>query len=120
MAHDWRNPERVVPWKPRQRFQVTSLGHDAASSYNAAMRGAQNVPDARGALERAKQEWAERYRVKPVDGILLEDMAGGRTCLAELQETLEACGLTLRDARGTLDRLRAADLIQPLEVTTPT
>lgn len=118
MAHDWRNPERVQPWKPRQRFQVTSLGHEAASSYRAAVTDAQSSTDARAAMERAKQAWAEGYRVKPTDGILLEDMAEGRTSLAELQATLDACGLTLRDARGTLDRLCAAGLTQPLEVTT--
>ena len=24
MAFDWRNPERVVPWKPRQRFHLSA------------------------------------------------------------------------------------------------
>ena len=31
----------------------------------------------------------------------------------ELQPTLEACNLSLREARGTLDRLVAARLIEP-------
>ena len=29
MAFDWRNPERVVPWKPRQRFRLSAIGHGA-------------------------------------------------------------------------------------------
>jgi hypothetical protein len=45
-------------------------------------------------------------------------MAAGRTCLAELNETLEAVGLSLRDARGALDRMRAAELVQPLDGST--
>jgi hypothetical protein len=32
-----------------------------------------------------------------------------------MKETLEACGLTLREARGALDRLRAAQLVEPVE-----
>ncbi len=51
-----------------------------------------------------------------MDGILLEDLAAGCASLAELQKTLEACNLTLREARGTLDRLVLARLIEPLEV----
>jgi len=118
MAHDWRNPERVAPWKPRQRFQVTGRGFEAAESYRQAMVSAQAAADARTALETAKQEWAQRYSLRPADGILLEDMAAGRTCLAELNETLEAVGLSLRDARGALDRMRAAELVQPLDAAT--
>ncbi|HYM82322.1 MAG TPA: hypothetical protein VEY91_13040 [Candidatus Limnocylindria bacterium] len=116
MEYDWRNPERVVPWKPRQRFQVTALGHEAVASYRSHMSTAQAAAGQREALEQAKQEWAAQYRVQPTDGFLLEDMAGGRTCLAELQETLDACGLSLRDARAALDRMRAAELVLPLEV----
>ena len=33
MAFDWRNPERVVPWKPRQRFHLAPLGHAAAEIF---------------------------------------------------------------------------------------
>ena len=79
------------------------------------MTTAQQAEDARTALEQAKQTWASSLGVRSGDGILLEDMAGGAASLAELQPTLEACDLTLRDARGVLDRLIAAGLIEPIE-----
>jgi len=79
------------------------------------MSAAQQADDARSALERAKQEWATSLGVRPGDGILLEEMAGGAASLAELQPTLEACDLSLRDARGVLDRLVAGGLIESLE-----
>src|SRR5205809_3496596 len=41
VSHDWRNPERVAPWKPRQRFQVTSEGREAAQRYGQAVQVAQ-------------------------------------------------------------------------------
>ncbi|HET9326863.1 MAG TPA: hypothetical protein VFQ05_08840 [Candidatus Eisenbacteria bacterium] len=117
MSHDWRNPERVAPWKPRHRFRTTEAGVQAASRYREMMAAAQQAPDARTALDRAKQEWAASLNVRSGDGILLEDMAGGALSLAELQPTLEACDLSLREARGVLDRLIAAKLIEPLEPT---
>jgi hypothetical protein len=113
VSHDWRNPERVAPWKPRQRFQVTSEGREAAESYRQAVQLAQESGDARRELEAAKVRWAGGLGLRPTDGILLEDLAGGRLSLAELQPTLEACNLSLREARGTLDRLVAARLIEP-------
>jgi len=115
MTEDWRNPERVAPWKPRQQFNVTGDGRTAAEGYRAAVEAAQSSPDPRQELERAKREWAQRLALRPADGILLEDLAGGLNSLAELQPTLQACGLTLREARGTLDRLVAARLIEPLD-----
>ena len=115
MSHDWRNPERVAPWKPRQRFQVTVDGHAAVERYREAMRAAQAADDARRELDLAKGRWAESLALRPIDGILLEDLAAGRVSLAELQPTLEACNLSLREARGTLDRLVAARLIEPLD-----
>jgi hypothetical protein len=115
MSHDWRNPERVVPWKPRQRFQVTDLGRAAAEAYQNAIRNAQQSASPRTQLDQAKQEWADGHKLRTPDGIVLEDLVAGHTCLADMQETLNACGLTLRDARGALDRMRAAQLIEPLE-----
>src|SRR5262245_7385321 len=115
MSHDWRNPERVVPWKPRQQFRMTPIGQGAIDSYREAVRVAQQGSDPRQALDRAKTEWASALKLRASDGILLEDLAAGRTSLAEMQETLDACSLTLREARGTLDRLVAAGLIEPLE-----
>jgi hypothetical protein len=115
MSHDWRNPERVVPWKPRQRFLVTALGIAAADRYQSAIRAAQQGASPRTALDQAKQEWADGLKLRPADGIVLEDLVAGRTCLAEMQETLDAVGFTIRDARGALDRLKAAMLIEPLE-----
>lgn len=113
MSHDWRNPERVAPWKPRQRFQVTDDGREAVERYRQAMSAAQASEDARSELDAAKARWAGALALRPIDGILLEDLAAGRLSLAELQPTLEACNLSLREARGTLDRLVAARLIQP-------
>lgn len=115
MAHDWRNPERVQPWKPRQRFDVTPLGREALERYRAAVHGAQQGPGPRQALDQAKREWAEALGLRPPDGIVLEDFGNGHDCLADLKPTLEACDLTLRDARGSLDRLLAARLIAALE-----
>ncbi|TMQ73532.1 MAG: hypothetical protein E6K81_04260 [Candidatus Eisenbacteria bacterium] len=115
MAFDWRNPERVVPWKPRQRFRLSALGHDAASRYQSAVRAAQESASQRSELERAKQAWADGLKLRPMDGIVLDELVAGRTSLAEMKETLEACGLTLREARGAIDRLRAAQLVEPLE-----
>ena len=115
MAHDWRNPERVQPWKPRQRFEVTALGREALERYRAAVHGAQQGPGPRQALDQAKRDWAEGLRLRPADGIVLEDLGHGHDCLADLKPTLEACDLTLRDARGALDRLLAAQLIASLD-----
>lgn len=115
MAFDWRNPERVVPWKPRQRFLVTSLGRAAVESYQNAVSAAQHSESPRTELDRVKQEWADGLKLRPPDGIVLEELTAGRSCLAEMKETLEACGLTLREARGALDRLRAARLAEPVE-----
>ena len=115
MSHDWRNPERVVPWKPRQQFRVTPDGRGAIERYRQVVQTAQQANEPRPALDRAKSEWAEGLKLRASDGILLEDLATGHTSLAEMQETLDACSLTLRDARGTIDRLVAARLIEPLE-----
>ena len=115
MSHDWRNPERVVPWKPRQQFRMTSTGQGAIERYREVVSTAQAANDPRIALDRAKAEWAAELKLRAFDGILLEDLAVGRTSLAEMQETLDACSLTLREARGTIDRLVAAGLIEPLE-----
>jgi hypothetical protein len=115
MAFDWRNPERVVPWKPRQRFLLASLGRAAAESYEHVVRAAQRSTSPRTELDRAKQAWADGLRLRPMDGIVLEELAAGRDCLADMKDTLEACGLTLREARGALDRLRAAQHIEPVE-----
>lgn len=113
MSHDWRNPERVAPWKPRQRFVLTEEGRSAVDRYRQAMQAAQASGDARRELERSKEEWATSLGLRPTDGILLEDLAAGCLSLLELQPTLEACNLSLREARGTLDRLVAALLIEP-------
>jgi hypothetical protein len=115
VSHDWRNPERVAPWKPRHRFRTTEAGTLAAGQYRQMMTSAQQAADARSALDQAKQDWASTHGVRSGDGILLEEMAGGASSLAELQPTLEACDLTLREARGVLDRLIAAGLIEALE-----
>jgi len=115
MSQDWRNPERVVPWKPRQQFRLTPGGSDAIERYREVVNSAQQAVDPRPALERAMEEWATTLKLRAADGILLEDLATGHTSLAEMGETLRACNLTLRDARGTLDRLIAAHLIEPLE-----
>jgi len=115
MAHDWRNPERVVPWKPRQRFRVGPLGHTAAQGYQSAVLAAQQSASPRTELELAKQRWADGLGLRPADGIVLDELVAGRECLADMKGTLEACALTLRDARGALDRLRAAQLIEPVE-----
>ena len=115
LASDWRNPERVVPWKPRQRFLLTTPGHAAAESYQSAVRDAQQSASQRTQLEQAKQAWADGLKLRPMDGIVLYELVAGRMCLAEMMETLESCGLTLREARGALDRLRAAGLAEPVE-----
>jgi hypothetical protein len=114
MAYDWRNPERVVPWKPRQRFEVTPLGHEALARYREAVRAAQQGPNPRVEIERAQQDWATSLVLRPMDGILLEELADGRTCLADLKETLETLTWTLREARGAMDRMKAAGLIEPV------
>ena len=117
MAFDWRNPERVVPWKPRQRFRLSPPGHDAAARYQSVVSAAQQSASQRTELDRAKQQWADDLRLRPMDGIVLDELVAGRTSLAEMKETLEACGLTLREARGAIDRLRAAQMIEPLEMS---
>jgi hypothetical protein len=117
MAFDWRNPERVVPWKPRHRFHLSELGLTAARDYQGAVHAAQLSASQRTELDRAKQEWADGLKLRPMDGIILDELVAGRTCLADMKETLDACGLTLREARGAIDRLRAAQLIEPLETS---
>jgi hypothetical protein len=114
-SYDWRNPERVVPWKPRHRFGVTNTGHDAILLYRDVVKEAQSSVDPRAELDRAKQGWAEALKLRPADGIILDEFAAGRACLADMQDTLSACDLTLRDARGALDRLIAAGLILSTE-----
>jgi hypothetical protein len=94
---------------------MTEAGSRAAVRYREMMSAAQQTTDARTALDQAKREWSGDLGVRPGDGILLEDMAGGAVSLAELQPTLEACDLSLREARGVIDRLVAAGLIEPLE-----
>ena len=115
LSFDWRNPERVVPWKPRHRFGVTEAGQLAIARYREAVKDAQSSVDPRPELERAKQLWADSFKLRPHDGIILDEFVEGRACLADMQDTLAACDLSLRDARGTLDRLLAAGLIQNLE-----
>jgi hypothetical protein len=92
---------------------VTDEGREAVERYRLAMQAAQAAADARAELDAAKARWAGGLGLRPIDGILLEDLAAGRLSLAELQPTLEACNLSLREARGTIDRLVAARLIQP-------
>ena len=115
MAFDWRNPERVAPWKPRQRFHLAEPGQAAAESYQLAVRAAQQSAAQRTDLELAKQEWADALKLRPMDGIVLDELVAGRTCLADMKETLDACALTLRAARGAIDRLVAARLIEMVE-----
>src|SRR5512134_2094400 len=78
MAFDWRNPERVVPWKPRQRFLLAPLGHAAAESYQNAIRAAQQSASQRTDLDRAKQSWADGLKLRPMDGIVLDELVAGR------------------------------------------
>jgi hypothetical protein len=115
MAFDWRNPERVVPWKPRQRFRLTAQGQPAAENYHLAITAAQQSASPRAELERAKQEWADALKLRPMDLIVLDELVAGHFCIADMQETLDAVGLTLRETRGAIDRLRAAQLIEPVE-----
>jgi len=77
MAHDWRNPERVIPWKPRQRFLVTDSGRAAIARYHDAVQTAQSSADPRVELERAKTGWAQALGLRPPDGIVLDDLAAG-------------------------------------------
>ena len=115
LTHDWRNPERVVPWKPRHRFRVTDAGREAFGRYQDAIKVAQAGANQRASLDQAKLEWAESLRLRVTDGIILEDLFAGRSCLAEMQDTLAACDLTLREARGALDRMLAAGLVESLD-----
>lgn len=115
LTHDWRNPERVVPWKPRHRFQVTDAGREAFGRYQDAVKVAQAGANQRATLDQAKLDWAESLKLRVSDGIILEDLFAGRACLAEMQDTLAACDLTLREARGALDRMLAAGLIESLD-----
>jgi hypothetical protein len=62
----------VAPWKPRQRFQVTSEGREAAQRYLQAVQVAQESGDVRRELEAAKERWAGGLGLRPTDGILLE------------------------------------------------
>src|SRR5258705_4654493 len=101
MSQDWRNPERVVPWKPRQQFRLTPGGSDAIERYRDVVNSAQQAVDPRPARERAMQERATTLSLRAADGVLLEDLATGHTSLAEIAETLLACDLTLRDAPRT-------------------
>ena len=119
LSYDWRNPERVVPWKPRHRFAVTDAGQQALARYRDAVKDAQGSVDPRSELERAKQLWADALKLRPHDGIILDEFIAGRACLADMQDTLAACDLSLRDARGTVDRLLAAGLIQNLDASRP-
>jgi hypothetical protein len=115
LAYDWRNPERVVPWKPRHRFDVTESGRVAIRHYRDVVKEAQSSVDPRAELDRAKQVWADSFKLRPTDGIILDEFSQGRACLADMQDTLSACDLTLRDARGALDRLLAAGLVLSAE-----
>jgi hypothetical protein len=115
LSYDWRNPERVVPWKPRHRFVVTAIGMEAHERYLAAVRAAQGGPDARTQLDNAKRTWADEFKLRENDPIVLEELAGGAGSLSDMKSALEACGLHLRDARGALDRLLAAGLIESLD-----
>jgi len=118
-AYDWRNPERVVPWKPRHRFAVTAPGKDAIEGYHRVVVEAQQSADPRSELEAAKKTWADQFKLRPSDGIILDELSEGRITLADMADALAACDLTLRDARGAIDRLLAAGLIESLEPTRP-
>jgi hypothetical protein len=118
-TYDWRNPERVVPWKPRHRFAVTDAGREAIAGYHQAVAEAQNSPDPRVQLEAAKKTWADQFKLRPSDGIILDELSKGGITLADMSDALASCDLTLRDARGAIDRLLAAALIQSLEPIRP-
>ncbi|NOT34420.1 MAG: hypothetical protein HOP12_09650 [Candidatus Eisenbacteria bacterium] len=115
LSYDWRHPERVVPWKPRHRFRVTEAGRSAFDDYSRVLKLAQDASNPREALDGAKTAWAEPFKLRTSDGIVLEDLVSGRTCLADIAETLAACDLTLREARGAIDRLLAASLIESVD-----
>ena len=115
LNYDWRNPERVVPWKPRHRFVVTMAGHEAHQRYRSVVSTAQGGPDQRVELERVKQVWAEELKLRENDLIILEELAVGAACLADMKPALESLGLALRDARGAIDRLISAGLVESLD-----
>ena len=114
-SFDWKNPERVMPWKPRHRFAVTPLGHEAMERYRAAVTTAQAGQMQRTELELAKERWATDLRLRAIDGIVLDELASGHNCLADLKPALESCDLNLRAARGAIDRLLAAGLVESLD-----
>jgi hypothetical protein len=118
-AYDWRNPERVVPWKPRHRFAVTASGRDAIEGYHRTVTEAQQSADPRAELDAAKKTWADQFKLRPSDGIILDELTEGRVTLADMSDALAACDLSLRDARGAVDRLLAAGLIESLEPIRP-
>jgi len=51
--------------------------------------------------------FGEVFRKGPSDGIILDEFSQGRECLADMQDTLSACDLTLRDVQRIKDAFRA-------------
>ena len=105
----------MVPWKPRHRFVVTMAGHEAIQRYRSAVSTAQNGPDARAQLDLAKQVWADELKLRENDMIVLDELAVGAASLTDMKAALDSVGIPLRDARGSLDRLIAAGLIESLD-----
>ncbi|MEI7703303.1 MAG: hypothetical protein WCK73_01750 [Deltaproteobacteria bacterium] len=87
-------------------------GIDAEASYRGAVTSVRSM--GRDALTLAERRWAEPLGLLPTDGIVMAEIRHGRTALADIARSLDACGTPAAQVREAVDRLVEKGLVEAL------
>ena len=91
---------------------MSPAGIQAEAEYREAVQRAR--AQGRGALEAAQQTWSAPRSLQAIDGVVLGELRGSRKSIADLAHALDDCGTTIAEVKSAIDRLAAAELIEPV------
>jgi hypothetical protein len=114
-AWERKGPKR---WPRGQKFALTENGLSAEAAYRTAvteMRGS-----GRSVLDGALAAWATPLGVAPKDGVVLEQLRGGKSGVSDVLRELEPAGFQPDEVRAAIERLVAAQMISPLPLPSET
>jgi len=100
-------------WPRAQKFVLSRTGLEVEASYRAHVQGSRAV-EGRASYDAARAAWAGEHRLDPDDGLYLGEIRSGPASLADMVESLDACGKNHRDALSALDRLVQRGLVEAL------
>jgi hypothetical protein len=105
-------PKPGKRWPRGQKFVLSERGAAAEGAYREAVHAAR--AQGRAALDAAQRAWAVPLQVDPIDGVVLEELRGGKRNIADIARALEDCGTSAAEVKSTIDRLTDAGLVEPV------